>query len=601
MPAIARCLLIAFSLTALCPVPALAESPTGKPEATRPIKDKWAVVVGVSRFADSKINLRYPAKDARDFYDYLVNEGNFKKDHVVLLTDEEATRIRILSALGDKWLPHLARPDDLVVVYISSHGSPADMDVGGLNYIVAHDTSRDCLYATAIPLQELMRIVKSRVLASRIILILDACHSGAASPEAKGLYRAANVDAARLASSTGQLVIASSSPDQVSWEGKQYANSVFTYHLLKALKENGAATTIGDAFESMRAGIQEEVLRDRGILQTPELKSEWQGQTIALAAPPVSPRKGMPEIVPVPVKPLDLTSENLEAKLPPSTAPTSTRTWSAVEGDSGIESLPAIPPVIVLDNGNIYRVYNKPSRATTFNINYPGLLTYMFTYHWNDARGARPGTISLKSEKGYIYGPFKTTGKAGQGNVPNAYWECEPLVRLPAGTYTIIDSDPSSWAQNEGSRGAGFARVRVAPLVTTSHPDRSRELKRSPETAIYNNGNIYGCLNNPLRPTNFSIDRPALITKITNYHWNNGRGRVPGRITLLHSDGTRYGPWQANGRSGQAGAPEVYWDCPVDLVIKPGFYTVIDSDPPSWSHNPQNGGAGMTEITGVFQ
>ncbi|HND08207.1 MAG TPA: caspase family protein, partial [Candidatus Obscuribacter sp.] len=147
----------------------------------RPIKDKWAVVVGISEFADKKINLRYPAKDATDFYNFLVSDGGFKKDHVRLLVNEKATRSNILSTIGDRWLPRLAHPDDLVVVYISSHGSPADLDVGGVNYVVAHDTDTESLYATGLPLQDLMRIIKARVHCDRVVMILDACHSGAAS------------------------------------------------------------------------------------------------------------------------------------------------------------------------------------------------------------------------------------------------------------------------------------------------------------------------------------------------------------------------------------------------------------------------------------
>ncbi len=37
-------------------------------------------------------------------------------------------------------MPHVANPDDLVLIYISSHGSASEMDVGGVNYIIAHDS-----------------------------------------------------------------------------------------------------------------------------------------------------------------------------------------------------------------------------------------------------------------------------------------------------------------------------------------------------------------------------------------------------------------------------------------------------------------------------
>jgi Caspase domain. len=97
----------------------------------RPVKDKWALVIGVSQFANPALNLKYSAKDAQDFADYLKKEAGFAPDHVKVLINEEATEKRILSLLGNKWLPHAAGPDDLVVIFVSTHGSGAELDVGG--------------------------------------------------------------------------------------------------------------------------------------------------------------------------------------------------------------------------------------------------------------------------------------------------------------------------------------------------------------------------------------------------------------------------------------------------------------------------------------
>src|SRR5262249_52873594 len=90
--------------------------------------DKWAVVIGLSRFADASVPpLKYCAKDAQDFYDYLTdpNQGHFEKDHVKLLVNEDATKINIMDVIGDSFLPHGAAPGDLVLIYLSTHGSPS--------------------------------------------------------------------------------------------------------------------------------------------------------------------------------------------------------------------------------------------------------------------------------------------------------------------------------------------------------------------------------------------------------------------------------------------------------------------------------------------
>src|SRR5215470_3589750 len=139
------------------------------PAPNRPVADKWALIIGISEFADSSLNLKYPAKDARDLYDYLVGDGHFAKDHVKLLVNEKATREQILSAVGDKWLPKVVNPDDLVVVFISSHGSPSDTNVGNVSYIIAQDTDKSNLYGTGVAMQDLSDIFKTRIKSDRLV------------------------------------------------------------------------------------------------------------------------------------------------------------------------------------------------------------------------------------------------------------------------------------------------------------------------------------------------------------------------------------------------------------------------------------------------
>lgn len=261
----------------------------------RPVRDKWALIVGISNFADSTLNLKYPSKDAKDFHDFLIKEANFKPDHVKLLVDKDATRANILTELGDKWLPRVANPDDLVLIYISSHGSASDMDVAGTNYLLAYDSQVDNLYASGLPMQDLTRIIKGRVHSDRVVLVLDACHSGAAEAGSKGLHRTGNVDVDAVVAGTGQLVISSSQPSQVSWESKNYQNSVFTKCLIDSLRKDGANTTLGEAFTNLRDRVQEEVLRERGVMQTPVLKSRWKGSDLRLSSPATSPRPGLVE------------------------------------------------------------------------------------------------------------------------------------------------------------------------------------------------------------------------------------------------------------------------------------------------------------------
>lgn len=262
---------------------------------SKPVDDKWALVIGISKFKDQSLNLKYPAKDAHDFAEYLIKEANFKSDHVKLITDEQATRSNILTELGDRWLPKVAHPNDLVVIYISSHGSPSKMDNEGCNYLVAHDTNRKQLYGTGLSLQNLSNTIKERVHSDRILVILDACHSGSARAKTggKGMFRKGNFDTTAFPMGQGLILVCSSEPSQVSWESKKYENGVFTKQLIEGLKYRGKYTKLGEAFNLMKKNVQTEVLNDRGELQTPVIKSAWKGDDIILASKPLSPRPGI--------------------------------------------------------------------------------------------------------------------------------------------------------------------------------------------------------------------------------------------------------------------------------------------------------------------
>jgi uncharacterized caspase-like protein/Tfp pilus assembly protein PilF len=267
-------------------------------KGSRTIRDKWALVIGISNYKDPTINLKYSAKDARDFRDFLVNNAHFAPDHVRLLTDEKATKKNIEECYGDKWLPHVAAPEDLVVLYFSGHGSPSQSDtVEGINYLVAYDTDKDSLYATGIKIQDFTNQLKKRVHTDRMVLVMDACHSGAAEATgAKGLFRAKNVSVDEIVQGSGQFVICSSQPNQVSWESKKYANGVFTHYLIEGLKEKDK---LGEACNYMKDKVQQEVLRDRGELQDPVVGSHWEGDDLVVSVVPAAPTPGLPEDRPV--------------------------------------------------------------------------------------------------------------------------------------------------------------------------------------------------------------------------------------------------------------------------------------------------------------
>lgn len=350
----------------------LMDGQTDDSSQNRPIKDKWAVVIGVSKFANPAVpQLRYAAKDAEDFRQFLIKREGFAPDHVLALTDETATKVNILEAFGDGWLPRRVMKDDLVVMFVSTHGSPADQS--GENFIVAHDTDPDHLYATGIRLQDLPNELTRRTGCDRLVLLLDACHSGAVVNAQKGLVRVPRNFDLNTVTGNGQLVISSSSSDQVSWESKRSANGVFTEQLMQALQVKGAQTTLEDAFPTLQSGIATEVRFDRMADQTPVMLNKWKGSKLSLAIPPTEPRT-------VPSDPIEAPTVSTQNRS--YQPPAATNQYPVASQSHRVISQP--PPITTSETASLRRAVPASVLNESTSETYGGP---MMQSNWTDNRG----------------------------------------------------------------------------------------------------------------------------------------------------------------------------------------------------------------------
>ncbi|MEY4751561.1 MAG: hypothetical protein RIQ60_3775 [Pseudomonadota bacterium] len=205
----------------------------------------WAVVVGTSTYADAKIDLRFPAKDARDMARALELGGRalFGADRVklkLLSSDgnqaEQPTRANLRAAFEAL---KQARPGDIVVVYLAGHGVAAK----DLYYYPSQEAGSLLVEDPAVWAQ---RAVSSDELAVWLkdspalkqVLLLDTCAAGAA---ARSLLAVRDTPADqiraldRMKDRAGVYVLMGAAADRVSYESSEYQQGLLTYALLKGM------------------------------------------------------------------------------------------------------------------------------------------------------------------------------------------------------------------------------------------------------------------------------------------------------------------------------------------------------------------------------
>jgi hypothetical protein len=113
---------------------------------------------------------------------------------------------------------------------------------------------------------------------------------------------------------------------------------------------------------------------------------------------------------------------------------------------------------------------------------------------------------------------------------------------------------------------------------------------------IYNSWSADAVFNNPSIVPIMTITSSWKITKIGDYHYNFGAGQDPaavnGKISLYdNTSGALIGVWTAStvANLDPAGnhclGPNMCWAAYPNVILKPGTYKIVDSDPSTWSYS----------------
>jgi WD40 repeat protein len=222
---------------------------------------KYFIGIGVSNYQDSKMKLNYSVKDINDLASaFKENDANAD---ITTLTDEKATKENIL-ALKEKLMK--TNVDDEVIISLSGHGivsKSLDFYYGTFDMDFKNPELKGLMYDE---LDQLLDGIPAR----KKLLLIDACNSGELDKEntqitennklpdnVKGIdiivtdvqqselglqnsFELMQEMFVNLTRGNGAVVISAAGGKQFAYEGGQWNNGVFTYCILKGLKEKAA-------------------------------------------------------------------------------------------------------------------------------------------------------------------------------------------------------------------------------------------------------------------------------------------------------------------------------------------------------------------------
>jgi WD40 repeat protein len=206
---------------------------TGAATAEEMLKPKlYALVVGISAYANADYNLGFAAKDARDFAAALENQKGGLYSEVTLRTLPDGAASASAIREGLDWLTRQVTSRDVGLVYLAGHGM---LDERERFYFLAADSDVAHLRSTAVPREDIQDALNA--LAGKALLFLDACHAAAVAGASKtrGIVDINSVVNEFTRTERGVVVFTASTGRQFSQENSAWGNGAFTKAVIEGL------------------------------------------------------------------------------------------------------------------------------------------------------------------------------------------------------------------------------------------------------------------------------------------------------------------------------------------------------------------------------
>ena len=212
--------------------------------------------------------------------DYALNDGEMFKQYCnkVLGIPETNIHFRKDATLNNiqkeiEWISKVAAAyegDSQIIFYYAGHGIPDEKS--GKSYLLPVDGSSTSL-STGYSLDRLYNEL-GRMPAQRVIIFMDACFSG--SKRGDGMLASARgvaINAKPEAPQGKMLIFSAAQGDETAYPFKEKEHGLFTYYLLKKLKETRGYVSFSELGDYITSQVRRTSIVVNGKSQTPSVSA----------------------------------------------------------------------------------------------------------------------------------------------------------------------------------------------------------------------------------------------------------------------------------------------------------------------------------------
>lgn len=226
----------------------------------------YVLAIGINDYADVP-DVPFADRSAQAFAEFARKQLGAEDRNVILLTNSDATLGRLRSRM--RLLLSRLSPQDRLIIYYAGHGVPSRD--GRAAYLLAQDGGPGSYEEPDLNLNQLyLEIEKTKV--GQAMLFVDACFSGRAGRDGlifDGIAPLTVSPKQNIKPEGKVVVLTAGRGDQFSNQLKERGHRLFSYHLMKAMLEDGAKFTASQ----LHSRIRERVLTDSRQLG-PEFEQE---------------------------------------------------------------------------------------------------------------------------------------------------------------------------------------------------------------------------------------------------------------------------------------------------------------------------------------